>query len=76
MTEHPGAAFGATSLGGELRFYDEGTAWGVIAADDGRLYVMRGRRAARSPLRVGVRVVFEPLVTPGGLCATAVRRGA
>lgn len=76
MTEHAGSAIRSSSLAGELRFYDEATAWGVIAGEDGRFYVLRARRLATPPLSAGVRVLFDPVVTPGGLRATAVRRAA
>ncbi|HXJ78939.1 MAG TPA: hypothetical protein VMS64_09685 [Candidatus Methylomirabilis sp.] len=59
---------------GQLKFYDESTAWGVILGADGGLYALRGARLTGPPLRVGERVVFEPEPAPGGPRATAVRR--
>lgn len=59
---------------GQIRFYDESTAWGVIQGADGGLYAVRGAQLSGPPLQVGERVVFEPLPAPGGPRATAVRR--
>ena len=59
---------------GEIRFYDQSTAWGVIQGADGGLYAVRGAQLSGPPLQVGERVVFEPQSAPGGPRATAVRR--
>lgn len=59
---------------GQIRFYDESTAWGVIQGADGGLYAVRGAQLSGPPLQVGERVVFEPQPAPGGPRATAVRR--
>ena len=61
-------------MDGQIRFYDEPTAWGIILGDDGGLYVIRGGQLPGPPLQVGERVVFEPQPAPGGPRATAVRR--
>jgi cold shock CspA family protein len=59
---------------GRVRFYDTPTAWGVIAGDDGRLYMLRGDQL-RDPLpREGERVSFEPMVAEGGPRAANVQR--
>jgi cold shock CspA family protein len=59
---------------GQLRFYDRPTAWGVIAGDDGQLYMVLGNQVPGAPLREGERVRFEPVSGPGGLRAAGVRR--
>jgi cold shock CspA family protein len=59
---------------GQIKFYDDSTAWGVILGDDGVLYVVRGARLTGLALQLGERVVFEPQPAPGGPRATAVRR--
>ena len=59
---------------GQIKFYDESTAWGVIQGADGGLYAMRGDQLAGPPPVVGDRVVFEPQPAPGGPRATAIRR--
>jgi cold shock CspA family protein len=59
---------------GQIKFYDESTAWGVIQGADGGLYAMRGDQFSGPPLQVGDRVVFEPQPAPGGPRAAAVRR--
>ena len=61
-------------MDGQIKFYDESTAWGVIVGDDGGLYVVRGARLPGPPLQVGERVAFEPQPAPGGPRASAVRR--
>lgn len=61
-------------MDGQIKFYDEPTAWGIILGDDGTLYVIRGARISGPPLQVGDRVAFEPRPAPGGPRATAVRR--
>jgi cold shock CspA family protein len=61
-------------MDGQIKFYDESIAWGVILGTDGRLYGVRGIRGTGPPLRVGERVVFEPQAAPGGPRAAAVRR--
>jgi cold shock CspA family protein len=63
-------------MDGQIKFYDEPTAWGIILGDDGALYVVRGARVPGSPLQVGDRVEFEPRAAPGGPRASAVRRVA
>jgi hypothetical protein len=37
---------------GQVKFYDEPTAWGLILGDDGGLYVVRGNRLPGPPLRI------------------------
>jgi hypothetical protein len=70
----------ATAIGycwdvtGEVRFYDEIAAWGVIRGADGALYVVNGNRIMGPPLRVGERVLFEPQPAQGGPRAAGVRR--
>lgn len=63
-------------MDGQIKFYDEPTAWGIILGDDGALYVVRGTRIPGSPLQVGDRVAFEPRPAPGGPRASSVRRVA
>ncbi len=63
-------------MDGQIKFYDEPTAWGIILGDDGALYVVRTARIPGPPLRVGDRVVFEPRPAPGGPRASSVRRVA
>jgi cold shock CspA family protein len=71
--EH-GRALHARVVDGQIKFYDESIAWGVIVGDDGTLYVVRGTQLANPPLQVGERVAFEPQSAPGGPRAAAVRR--
>ena len=59
---------------GQITFYDESTAWGIILGADGGLYAMRGAQLSGLPVQVGERVVFEPQPAPGGPRAAAVRR--
>ena len=59
---------------GQIKFYDESTAWGVVLGADGGLYAIRGAQISGSPPQVGERVVFEPQPAAGGPRATAVRR--
>jgi cold shock CspA family protein len=59
---------------GRLRFYDAPTAWGVIAGDDGQLYMVRGLQMRGLPLREGDRVRFEPVSAPGGRRAANLKR--
>ena len=59
---------------GQIKFYDDSTAWGVILGADGGLYAMRGTQLAGPPPEVGERVIFDPQPAPGGPRATAVRR--
>ena len=66
----------ALVVDGQIKFYDESTAWGLILGDDGGLYVVRGTLRSGSPLRVGDRVVFEPRAAPGGPRAAGVQRVA
>jgi len=61
---------------GQVTFYDESTAWGVILGDDGGLYAVRGTLLSGPPLQVGDRVVFEPRPAPGGPRAAGVQRVA
>ena len=61
-------------MDGQIKFYDESSAWGVIVGDDGTLYVVRGSQLPSPPLKVGERVAFEPQEAPGGPRASAVRR--
>jgi cold shock CspA family protein len=59
---------------GEVKFYDEATAWGLVLGDDGALYVVRGSRVPGAPLAVGERVLFDPQPARGGPRAAALRR--
>jgi cold shock CspA family protein len=59
---------------GEMTFYDKPTAWGLIAGDDGRLYVVRGDQVLGPSPQVGEKVCFEALDTTTGLRAVGVRR--
>jgi cold shock CspA family protein len=59
---------------GRVRFYDTPTAWGVIAGDDGRLYMVRGDQMRDPSPREGDRVTFEPMIAEGGPRATSVQR--
>jgi len=61
---------------GQVEFYDETCAWGLIRGDDGRLYDLRGPQLPGPPPRQGDRVLFDPQVAPGGPRAQAVRRAA
>jgi cold shock CspA family protein len=58
---------------GQIKFYDEATAWGVIQGADGGLYAMRGDQFSGPPFQVGDQVVFEPQPAPGGPRANAIR---
>jgi cold shock CspA family protein len=62
------------AMTGRLRFYDHATAWGVIVADEGGLYMLYGQPVTGAPLREGERVRFEPATGPGGLRAAGVQR--
>jgi cold shock CspA family protein len=59
---------------GRLRFYDAATAWGVIVADEGGLYMLYGQPVTGAPLRDGERVRFEAAAGPGGPRAIGVQR--
>ncbi len=59
---------------GEVKFYDEIAAWGLIRGADGGLYVVSGHRLPGPPLRVGEQVLFEPQPAQGGPRAAGVRR--
>jgi cold shock CspA family protein len=59
---------------GQITFYDESLAWGVVLGADGGLYAVRGAQISGPPLKVGERVTFEPQPAPGGPRAAAVRR--
>ena len=59
---------------GQLRFYHQPTAWGLIAGDDGRLYMVRGDQLPGPPPREGERVTFEPVAAAGGPRAADVHR--
>ena len=72
-THRPGHAL---VVDGQIKFYDESTAWGLILGDDGGLYVVRGTLLSGPPLQVGDRVVFEPRPAPGGPRAAGVQRVA
>jgi cold shock CspA family protein len=61
---------------GQIAFYDEPSAWGLIRGHDGLLYGFRGSQVAGPAPRVGERVAFDPLPAPGGPRAAAVRRSA
>jgi cold shock CspA family protein len=64
----------AVAVTGQVKFYDEATAWGLILGSDGCLYVVRGNRLPGPPLRVDEHVLFEPQPAPGGPRASGVRR--
>jgi cold shock CspA family protein len=64
----------ALTVIGQIKFYDEATAWGVIQGADGGLYAMRGDQLARPRPEVGDRVVFEVQPAAGGPRAIAIRR--
>jgi hypothetical protein len=59
---------------GEISFYDEPSAWGVIVGQDGRLYEFRGAQIAGPPPRLGERVLFEPQASGRRRRAAVVRR--
>jgi cold shock CspA family protein len=59
---------------GRLRFYHQPTSWGVIAGEDGRLYMVRGEQLPGPPPREGERVTFEPVAASGGPRAENVQR--
>ena len=61
-------------MSGQVEFYDEATAWGLIRGDDGHLYDLRGGHISGALPSVGDKVVFEPQAAPGGPRATGVRR--
>src|SRR5207253_2637676 len=41
----------ARAVDGQIKFYDESTAWGIILGDDGGLYVVRGTLRSAPPCR-------------------------
>jgi cold shock CspA family protein len=59
---------------GQIKFYDDTTAWGIIQGADGGLYAMRGDQLAGPRPAMGDRVVFEVQPAPGGPRAIAIRR--
>ena len=59
---------------GQVKFYDETTAWGLILGSDGALYGVQRARLPGPPLQIGERVRFEPQEAPGGPRAADVRR--
>jgi hypothetical protein len=61
---------------GQLRFYDESTAWGLILGEDGRLYAVRRSHMVEPAPEPDDRVTFEPRRTAGGLRAITVRKAA
>lgn len=61
-------------LTGQIEFYDDASAWGLIRSDDGRLYDLRGAQLGGLPPRVGDRVGFDSQAAPGAPRATNVRR--
>jgi hypothetical protein len=63
-----------SAMTGQLRFYDRPSGWGVIAGDDGTLYMLDGQHLTAPPLRVGERLRFEPATAPGGWRATGIQR--
>jgi cold shock CspA family protein len=65
-----------TIMTGQVEFYDETCAWGLIRGDDGHLYDLRGAQFPGPPPRLGDRVLFDPQPAPGGPRALAVRRAA
>jgi cold shock CspA family protein len=62
------------AINGQVEFYDEASAWGLVRGDDGCLYDLRGGQLPGPPLRLGERVVFDPQPGPGAPRAAAVRR--
>jgi cold shock CspA family protein len=61
-------------INGQIEFYDEDSAWGLIRGGDGHLYDLRGVQLAGPAPRVGEKVLFEPQPASGGPRAVAVRR--
>ncbi len=61
-------------MNGQVTFYDETSAWGLIRGDDDGLYDLRGAQLPGPPPRVGDRVLFDPQPASGGPRAAAVRR--
>lgn len=59
---------------GDMTFYNEPTAWGLILGDDEPLYVVRGSYMVGPAPRVGEKVRFEPRETGRALKAVEVRR--
>jgi len=59
---------------GRLRFYDRPSAWGLIAGDDGRLYMVRGDQLPAPLPGEDERITFEPVDGAGGPRATGVQR--
>ena len=70
---HP-LGYGAGAMTSNVRFYDPSTAWGVIAGDDGILYMMDGDQLPVPPPREGERVRFDSVGGPGGPRAARVQR--
>jgi hypothetical protein len=65
--------YGGRAMTGRVRFYDGATRWGVVAGDDGSLYMIHGQPPG-PPLREGERIRFEPTAAPGGPRATSIQR--
>ena len=65
---------GRPVINGQVEFYDEDTAWGLIRGDDGRLYDVRGSQLSGPPPRVCERMLFEPQTAPGIPRVMTVRR--
>jgi hypothetical protein len=62
-------------INGQVEFYDEGCAWGLIRGEDGCLYDLRAGQLQGIAPRVGEWVTFEPQpASGGGPRASAVRR--
>jgi cold shock CspA family protein len=60
---------------GQVKFYDERSAWGLVLGDDGKLYGVTGARPTdAAAFTEGEYVLFEPQAAPGGPRAAAVRR--
>jgi cold shock CspA family protein len=62
------------AITGNMTFYDEPSAWGVILGDDGRIYIVRGGHMVAPSPRAGDKVAFEPRKTSSGLRAVDVRK--
>src|SRR5262245_10171095 len=59
---------------GQVEFYDDSSAWGLIRGEDGILYDLRGGQMAGPAPRVGDRVTFDPQDVPGAPRAGNVKR--
>lgn len=63
-------------INGQVEFYDEGCAWGLIRGEDGCLYDLRAGQLQGAIPRVGEWVTFEPQSGSGAPRASALRRAA